>query len=59
MYDIGPMFILSYSNRHGCDCGNELLEGDEAAYVDGELACEDCVVEAKKVEARVFFGEDF
>jgi hypothetical protein len=27
-------------------CSGDILEGDEAGYVNGDLACEDCVTHA-------------
>lgn len=59
MTDIGRVFVLAFDDNDGCACGNGLLEDYEAAYIDGELACEECVTEAKKVEAEAFFGSEF
>lgn len=28
-------------------CGAPIAEGDEIAYIDNEIACEDCVAEAE------------
>lgn len=39
--DIGPLFSCAYDGF--CeDCGNQLLEGDRAGYVESTLFCEDC-----------------
>lgn len=46
MSDIGHEFILAFSSRPGCMCGNPLNEGDEARYVDKELVCKECGDEA-------------
>lgn len=46
MAKIGPWFRLSYDNDDGCpECGDGMYEGDETAYVDDELTCENCVRE--------------
>ena len=41
--DLGPVFIASFSSRGGCGyCGEDIDEGDEVRYSDGELIGQQC-----------------
>lgn len=54
-YDkVGPIFIAAFDSEDGCECGKEILEGDEASYLDGELHCGECVREEHKKEVDRF-----
>jgi hypothetical protein len=54
-YDrVGPVFITAFDNEQGCECGNDILEGDEAGYLDGELHCGGCVREEHNREVAKF-----
>lgn len=38
-------FVAAY-NGHCNDCGNDIEEGDDIAYLDDEIVCEECWLEA-------------
>lgn len=53
MRDVGPLFQLLFDDEFGCGCGNELWEGDQAAYIDGELSCVDCWDEERTCRTNI------
>lgn len=36
------------------DCDGEVFEGDEAAFVNGEIACESCFTQAQQIRDDFF-----
>lgn len=40
----GPIFTASFESDCG-HCFGQIYEGDQIRYLDGQVACEDCVQE--------------
>lgn len=41
--DLGPVFAASYDGGECDECGDDILEGDEVLFVDGDLTHYQCL----------------